>query len=125
MKIFYFIIFWYILLYPGDQSHIPEVDGSNPLPPTSNYKGLEGISQASNPFFNGFSNEFLTEFQKALLNPRSAFLVLFRSSVNPPGLHISLRESSGGSQGVFWAKQKNSFLFSSYRRMGGEEGGVH
>ncbi len=31
-------------------SHIPEVDGSNPLPPTNNYKGLR--SQRS-PFVVG------------------------------------------------------------------------
>jgi hypothetical protein len=31
--------------------YIPEVDGSNPLPPTNYERGLEDISLASNPFF--------------------------------------------------------------------------
>jgi hypothetical protein len=39
-------------------THIPEVDGSNPLPPTSKIKGLEDISQASDPFFVVFLTDF-------------------------------------------------------------------
>ena len=34
--------------YPVEPAHIPEVGGSNPLPPTSNYKGL-----AITPFLFG------------------------------------------------------------------------
>jgi hypothetical protein len=45
---------------------VPEVGGSIPLPHTSYYKGLEDISPASNSFFHGFSNGFLTEFGKGV-----------------------------------------------------------
>ena len=62
-----------------NRAHIPEVDGSNPLPPTNHNKGLEDISQASSLFFYGFSNRFLKEFGKMISRGKMSCPILDRA----------------------------------------------